>query len=296
MTTTPRVTQRLMMERSLTAMNTGLGRLARTQEQLSSGRLINRPSDSPTGTNDAMRLRAQMSADTQYARNASDGLAALGQTDSTLQSMSDQVRRARDLILQGKSTGSAGPEARAALAAELTQIRESLLTMANTQHMGRSLFGGTSDSKVAYQPDGTFVGDSNAIERTIGQGITAKVNTTGPEAFGVGADNLFNVLTETITNMTTNPDALGADLDRLDAVAGSMRTALADVGTRYGRVETAMSTLTDVNLTNSAALSEVENVDIAKAVVDLQMQEVAYQAALGATARVLQPSLLDFLR
>jgi flagellar hook-associated protein 3 FlgL len=296
MTTTPRVTQRLMMERSLTAMNTGLGRLARTQEQLSSGRVINRPSDSPTGTNDAMRLRAQMAADNQYARNASDGLAALGQADSTLQSMSDQVRRARDLILQGKSTGSAGPDARAALAAELTQIRESLLTMANTQHMGRALFAGTSESTVAYTPDGTFAGDAHAIERTVGQGITVRVNVVGEDAFGVGADNLFNVLTRTIENMTTNPDALGADLDRLDAVAGSMRTALADVGTRYGRVETAMSTLTDVNLTNSAALSEVENVDIAKAVVDLQMQEVAYQAALGATARVLQPSLLDFLR
>ena len=294
--TTPRVTQRLMMERSLTALNTGMGRLARTQEQLSTGRLINRPSDSPTGTNDAMRLRAQMAADTQFSRNASDGLAALGQADSTLQSMSDQVRRARDLVLQGMSTGSAGPAARTALAAELTQIRESLLTMANTQHMGRSLFGGTTDSPVAYQPDGTFAGDGNAVERTVGQGIAVTVNVTGPAAFGTGDDNLFHVLEDAIGNLTGDPSRLGGDLDRLDAVANTMRAALADVGTRYGRVETAMSRLTDANLTSSAALSEVENVDIAKAVVDLQMQEVAYQAALGATARVLQPSLLDFLR
>jgi flagellar hook-associated protein 3 FlgL len=75
-----------------------------------------------------------------------------------------------------------------------------------------------------------------------------------------------------------------------------MLGALADVGTRYGRVEGAQTTLTDANLNNTAALSEVENVDIAKAIVDLQMAEVAHQAALGATARVLQPSLLDFLR
>ena len=182
---TPRVTQRLMVERSLTAMNTGLSRLARSQEQLSTGRLINRPSDSPTGTNDAMRLRAQLTADTQHARNASDGLSALGQTDSTLTSMSDQVRRARDLIVQGASTGSAGPDARAALAAEMTQIRESLLSLANTQHQGRSLFAGTSDSTVAYQPDGTYVGDAFAIERTVGTGITVRANTTGPEAFSV---------------------------------------------------------------------------------------------------------------
>ena len=168
--------------------------------------------------------------------------------------------------------------------------------MANTQHMGRSLFGGTSDNPVAFQPDGTFVGDSHPVDRTVGEGITVTVNTTGPDAFSVGADNLFAVMTDTITRMTTAPDQLGDSLTRLDAVADKMRTALAEVGTRYGRVETAMSTLTDVNLTSSAALSEVENIDLAKAVVDLQMQEVAYQAALGATARVLQPSLLDFLR
>jgi flagellar hook-associated protein 3 FlgL len=296
MTTTPRVTQRLMVERSLTAMNLGMNRLARSQEQLSTGRLINRPSDSPTGTNDAMRLRAQLAADTQHARNASDGLSYLGQTDSTLTSMLDTVRRARDLMVQGASTGSQGPEARAALAAEMTQIRESLLSLANTQHMGRPLFAGTSDSTAAYAPDGTFLGDGFPVERTVGDGITVAVNTIGPAAFSAGADNLFAVLGEAVNRLTAAPDQLGDSMDRLDAVAANMRTAVADVGTRYGRVERAMSTLTDNNLTNTSALSEVENVDIAKAVVDLQLQEVAYQAALGATARVIQPSLLDFLR
>ena len=79
-------------------------------------------------------------------------------------------------------------------------------------------------------------------------------------------------------------------LDRLDAVSERMRTALADVGTRYGRVESALTTVDSTTIDTQAALSEVENVDIAKAIVDLQAQEVAYQAALGATARVIQPS------
>jgi len=294
--TTPRVTQRLMVERSLTALNTGMGRLARSQEQLSTGRLINRPSDSPTGTNDAMRLRAQIAADTQYTRNASDGLAVLGQTDSTMTTMLANVGRARDLLVQGASTGSSGPDARAALAAELTQVREALIGLANTEHMGRPIFAGTSSSPVAYDATGGFVGDQFPIDRTVGEGIAVRVNLTGPEAFTAGADDLFGVLSTAITRLTAAPDQLGDSLTRLDAVAGQMRTALADVGTRYGRVERAMSTLTDTTLSNTASLSEVENVDIAKAVVDLQMQEVAYQAALGATARVIQPSLLDFLR
>lgn len=302
---TPRITQRLMVERSLASLQTGMTRLARSQEQLSSGRIINRPSDSPTGTNDAMRLRAQLAADTQYSRNASDGLSYLGRTDNTLSTMVDAVRRARELVVRGASTGSNGPDARAALATELKQIRESLISLANTEHMGRPLFGGTGTGP-AYTPATPatpppvppvpFTGNSEAVIRTIGDGIEVQVNVNGPDAFSVGGDDLFTVIDDTINAMTTNPAALGDSLARIDAVSQQMLSALADVGTRYGRVEGALSTLTDANLDNTAALSTVENVDIAKAIVDLQMAEVAHQAALGATARVLQPSLLDFLR
>ena len=75
-----------------------------------------------------------------------------------------------------------------------------------------------------------------------------------------------------------------------------MRTALADIGTRANRIDAASSALASSKLDNTKSLSDVENVDVAAAIVDLQMQEVAYQAALGATSRVLQPTLLDFLR
>jgi len=75
-----------------------------------------------------------------------------------------------------------------------------------------------------------------------------------------------------------------------------MRTAQATVGSRVNRVESARDALASSALSNTRSLSDVENVDVAAAIVDLQMQEVAYQAALGATARVLQPTLLDFLR
>ena len=97
-------------------------------------------------------------------------------------------------------------------------------------------------------------------------------------------------------DLRTNPAALGADLDRLDAAQTRIQTAVADVGSRYGRLEQAAQKAKDLTLDLQASLSEVENVDLAKAMVDLQLQEVAYQAALATTGRVLQPSLIDFLR
>ena len=294
--TAARITQRLMVERSLTSLQSGLGRLSDSQEKIASGRTINRPSDSPTGTNDAMRLRAALSAKAQYTRNAEDGESWLGTADSTLTSMLDQVRRAQGLLVQGASTGSNGPDARAALVAELTQIRAGLLDEANTTHLGRPLFGGTTAGSTAYDSNGTYVGDGNAVNRTIGEGISVPVNVTGPAAFSVGGDDLFSVLGDAIDQLRNSPGALGSSQARLEAVAGRMRSALADVGTRVNRVETAAENLAGSTLDATNALSQIENVDIASAIVDLQMQEVAYQAALGATSRVIQPSLLDFLR
>lgn len=89
---------------------------------------------------------------------------------------------------------------------------------------------------------------------------------------------------------------MASSLNRIDAVTTTMRTAQATVGTRVNRIESARDALASSAVSNTQSLSEVENVDIAAAIVDLQMQEVAYQAALGATGRVLQPTLLDFLR
>jgi flagellar hook-associated protein 3 FlgL len=247
-----------------------------------------------------MQLRQQITQNAQFLRNAGDGLARLGTADTVLTSMMDSVRRAHDLALQGASTGSVGLQAREALAMEVQQIRDGLLSQANSTHLGMPLFGGTTTGKVAYVKDGagvvTYAGDSNAVNRRIGADDNVRVDITGPEIFGPAGDDLFDVLADISAKLTSDPGSLGSELDRLDAAMSRITTSLADVGSRFNRLEAGMRINRDAELSLQDSLSQVENVDMARAMVDLQMNEVAYQAALGATARVLQPSLLDFLR
>lgn len=295
-----RITQRMMTQHSLASLQLGLSRVAGSQDRLSSGKSITKPSDSPTGTNDAMRLRAAIAAGDQQVRNAQDGMSWLDDADSTLSSMFDSISRARDLIVQGSSTGSGTPDAREALAQELGQIRDGLLDSANSQHLGRPLFGGTTSGGAAYAQaaDGTvsFVGDTNEVTRTIGDGVHIAVNVTGPATFGANGTDVFAVLGTAIDQLRTDPGSLSTSLTALDAVTGSMRTAQTDIGARYNRIETATTALSSRSLDNQASLSSVEDVDLAQAILDVQTQQTAYQVALGATAKVIQPSLLDFLR
>jgi flagellar hook-associated protein 3 FlgL len=89
---------------------------------------------------------------------------------------------------------------------------------------------------------------------------------------------------------------MSAAIAKITADGTQIVNVQADVGSRTTRIEQARTAATDAQLRLTTSLSEVENTDLPKATVDLKLQEVAYQAALGATARVMQPSLLDFLR
>lgn len=291
-----RVTQNLMTQHSLTGLQTGLSRLAQIQEQLSTGRVLNRPSDSPSDTTSAMRVRSALGQQEQFARNGEDALGWLDQLDNTLGTVSDRLRRVRDLALQGRNAGTS-QTARDALASEVDQIREGLIGTANTQYLGRPIFGGITSGPAAYDSTGAYVGTPGAVNRVIGDGVVVDVQLAGPAVFGPDGASVFDELTALAAGLRAGS---GADMD---TAIGAMTTALArvttqltEVGTRTNRVEAAMQAATDTGLTLTNRLSEIENTDLPKAMVELQMQEVAYQAALASTARVLQPSLVDFLR
>ena len=292
-----RVTQRMLVEGSLGHLQQGLGRLARLQEQLSTGRVINRPSDDPTGTTAAMRLRGSLADQAQYARNAQDGLGWLTQIDSALDAVTATVRRGRDLALQGANASASGQVARDALATEVDELRKDLLARANTTYLDSPVFGGVTAGRTAYDASGNYVGAVGDVNRRIAEGVVVKVDVDGPAVFGDGATSVFAELDALATalragDQTGIGDAITALNARMDTVTAA-RTA---AGTRYQRLEQADQMAGDARLALEKQLSTVENADLAETTVALKLQEVAYQAALGATSRVLQPSLLDFLR
>jgi flagellar hook-associated protein 3 FlgL len=124
-----------------------------------------------------------------------------------------------------------------------------------------------------------------------------RVDVDGTAAFGPTGDSVFDHPSALSTALRVGDQAgISAGITALNADRDRITTTQAEAGSRQNRVLSAMQTASDSELRLSSSLSEVENADLPKTVVDLQMQQVAYQAALGATARVIQPSLLDFLR
>jgi flagellar hook-associated protein 3 FlgL len=295
-----RVTQNTIATNSLANLQTNLGRVSQLQEQMTSGKVINRPSDSPTGTVSVLGLRAEIRTTEQYSRNANDAVSWLGMQDTTLTSINDVLQRVRVLTLQGSNDGAMGPAAREALAAEVTSLRETTRGLANTTFLGRPIFGGTTELGQAFIVTPTqqilYRGDGGEVVRRIGADATVRVDTDGVAVFGPNDSSVFDLLDRLADDLVNNPAALAGDLGELDEATLRVRTALTEVGSRYSRAEAARQAADDRVLTLRATLSGVEDIDLPHTIMDLQMQQMAYQTALGATAKALQPSLLDFLR
>jgi flagellar hook-associated protein 3 FlgL len=298
-----RITQRAVTLTSLQGLYTNLGAVSKLQQQLTSGKTISKPSDDPTGANTALITRQGIAGNAQQARNISDGKTFLNATDSALQDMLSQVQKVRELTVQAMNDGSLDASARADIATQVTGLRQSLLGQANQVVQGHPLFGGVTSGAVASDTTGKYVGAGDGTNqatwtvRRVSDVESIRVDVTGPEAFGDPASgkDLFAVV-GSIASHVGSSSALQTDLGDLDAVIKKMTTALADIGTRSDRMDTAAQVNTAASLNLQTQQQQVEDIDLAKTIMNLQMQQNGYQAALSATAKALTPTLVEYLR
>jgi flagellar hook-associated protein 3 FlgL len=295
-----RITHRAVTQTALLGLNTNLSSVAKLQQQLTSGKLISAPSDSPTGANKALQIRQDQSAVQQFAKNTADGQSWLDATDTALNTAVSQVQRVRALTVQALNDGAVSTSSQRAIAVEVAALRESLLGVANSSINDRALFGGVTQGSTAYDGDGTYVGAppvGEGITRRVSSADRIRIDVTGPEAFGPpGPADLFSLIGKIATDVESAPDALAGDLEALDVALDRLLGAAASVGARSARMEAAGQVNTDLQLTLASQLVDVEDIDLAKTIMELNQTEVGYKAALQATAQVIQPTLVDFLR
>lgn len=290
-----RITHQTIQRSTLRNLQTNLSAMAGLQAQMSSGKKIQVPSDDPAVAGSVMHLRATQRQLDQYSRNATDGDSWLTTVDSALAGSLTSLRRVRDLVVQS-GNGGLGPTSREAIAAELEGLRDDLTSQANTTYLGRTVFAGTSGAGVAFDDTYAWNGSTTAtVERQIGPSTVVRVDADGAQVYGEGAGSVFALVDDLAADLRAGVDVT----DRLDAIddrMDAMLTATASTGSRQRVLQSVATELTGQALTVKSQLAGAEDIDLAEVIMNLKLQEVAYQGALGAGARVLQPSLLDFLR
>ena len=290
-----RITNSMVSRTVLADIQNVQAQLTATQERLSSGKQITKPSDDPFGTSRALLFTNEISANTQYQSNVQDASSWLSTSDTAMSSMSGDAGRARDLLLQG-ANGSLDQNDKDAIADELDQLADSIKTAGNTQYAGNYVFAGTKTQTPPFTVGGvdTYGGDTNAINRAIGDGVTMQVNATGDQV----VSPILTAIRQAATDLRAGgtPANLGTtDLNALDAATAQLSSAQATVGARENRLTSATSRLQQIQVAQSQQLSDTADADVAQTMIDFSTQSAVYQAALKAGANLIQPSLMNFL-
>jgi len=291
-----RVTTRMTAVAAQRQLQASHARLAEAQDKASTLDKIGRPSDDPLALGEALRVKGLQAAAVQHQRNADDADGWLSTGDDALTAVHSLLAKVRDVTVQGANQGALSPEARDALARSVEGLRADLLQTAGTRYAGRSVFAGTSDAPVAVAADGTWNGvPGSSVERRIGPETTVRVDVDGSAVFGTGATSVFALLDDLAADLRAGT-AVAPRLEDLDARMSAVRAVQGDLGARHAQLLRTKETLIDTSASLEQRRSDLEDLDLAAAVLDLRLQETAYQSALAVTAKVLQPTLMDFLR
>jgi flagellar hook-associated protein 3 FlgL len=293
-----RATGNQIVRQTLFDLNKVTERLAKDQRQLSGGKAISQPEDDPFGAGRAIFLRGEISDVQQFQRTINEGTAWLDTSDIALNNVTGAVQRLRELVMQA-ANGTNDQGGLDAIAAEVGQLKETIREQANTTFAGRFIFSGTATTTRPYPgPGNTTAGNAGSVQRLIAPGQTVAVNQLGTDVFGADGANLFDLIDTIQSDLTSgNRQGLGTTaLNGLDAAADRILNARANVGALTNRLETQMSRLKDQEVNVASLLSKTEDADMAKTMVSFATHQATYQAALQAGAKVIQPSLLDFLR
>jgi flagellar hook-associated protein 3 FlgL len=278
-------------------------RLGQAQRELATGRRLNSPSDDPLSAVGALSTRSEISRNRQYERNAAAASGFTTASDEAMQSVWSRANRVRELLISARSSSNGDANAQAAISGELTQLREELLGLSNTAHMGRSVFGGTAGGPAYDTATGAYLGDAGVFQLTVASNNTVRVNVTGTMAFGTfngGAPlsgDLFQIVAEGATEVAAGNDAgIVAVLNALEVAVNRLEDAQVELGGWARRINDLQDGRDSVHLDLTERLSLLEDADLAEVSVRARSTEIAYEAALRTANMVLGPSLADFLR
>lgn len=303
-----RVTNQGMLNNYLNNLNRNLTKMTKYQDQLSSGKEIRRPSDDPFAVTRSMSLTTSINQNSQYLKNIEDSMGWTDMTDSALGDIGDILNRVRELTIQG-ANGTLSDTDQGAVQDEVEQLADQIAQIGNANYDGRYIFGGQDTTRSPFhvgenglEYNGATQEGNEMLVREISQNVTMEINIPGSWIMeGKNAElseDLPSVLNNIVNAMQTgDTESLGGDLlGQLDEHIDNILALRSEMGAKYNRLEAAKSKNGEETFNMTKLLSKTEDIDFPKKVMEYMNMQAVYMASLSTGSKILQPTLLDFLR
>ncbi|MBM3214560.1 flagellar hook-associated protein 3 [Candidatus Poribacteria bacterium] len=278
----------------------------RTQEEVTTGRRLLRPSDDPVAARQALLHRAQLAQIEQYKSNIDLSIGDLNAADSFLDDVNLRITRAKEVAIQMGSDANS-PGARKAAAFEIDALIDDLIALGNSSFRGRSIFAGENTTAAAFTRSGdtvTYHGTDTGAQRRIAED-TPLVETTIPasqflfstrDASNVVTDGIFRTLATLKTALNANDaNAIRDSIQSLTADQSRVQSARTVIGGRTERVQQTRVRLENTESEIRSLQSTIEDADLAESISEMQLRQTALQATLGVASQTIPLSLMDLL-
>lgn len=277
-------------------------RMQRLQEQIASGKKINRPSDDPSGARKVLSLRSEGLRLEQYSKNIQTSIRSIEFSTSTLHDTTTFIQRVQELTIQGVN-GATDQAGRDAIASEINGILEAILQIANSSRMGLYIFAGTETTTMPFEAtrnaEGditaiTYKGNREKIKYPVGPGSSTQVNQPGAEVFI--DSKIFTTLMAIRDNLAGGAlEFARAELDNIKNAHTDILQFVSKGGAIVSALEFSDNRMKDAKVSLEGTLGEVEGADLAELILKLKEQENILQAVLASGVFILNTSILDFM-
>jgi flagellar hook-associated protein 3 FlgL len=323
-----RVTQNTNFATIQEAIHRSRSRMGKYKMQTASTRKLNSPSDDPVGATKVLQMRTGKLKNEQFQMNANMAQSFLSNSEHVLSELSEIVVRAKELALAQASGISGNDSSRLGVAEEINQLYQQAVSSANRRVGDRYLLAGYRVDQPAVDEKGRYQGDSGQMMVEIADEVFIAMNVPGIDVFNTdsknsndsnrqreegrnlaspsGADferhlgenvNLFDELqTLRISLLSGDLEGIRSTLDRLDDMHAKLVATRAKIGSRLNGLQNTLSALERQNLVNAELSSTLEDADMVEVMTGLAREETILRSALQSSQKLVQPTLMDFLR
>jgi flagellar hook-associated protein 3 FlgL len=296
-----RVTQNITTNNFIIATRNQTASMLKLQKQIATQKRINKISDDPIGMSHVLDYRRNLAAIEQYEQNINRGITRLEHNESILDFAADLVGQARQ-IAADHSGGNVSAEARLLAAYRTRELHDQIIQLANSKFEGNYIFSGHATDTPPFAPDGRYDGDDGKARIMVAENVEIKIDANGSNIFGpIGGVDLFSDLQELIAGLEDADLAAGsvrikATIDPLFNAREQINNKRTENASIFYRLEATQDYWSNLKPKVNEALASTEEVDITQAVLELKNLELAYEITLATAARIIQPTLMDFLR
>lgn len=310
-----RITTGMLSSGYMRNINNNLGQLQKYEYQLSSQKKLTKLSDDPIGIIKSMEARVKLANVEKYQNNVENAQTWMTQSETALDELNDVITKVYESSLEA-ATDTVTEDDRKAIAALVKEMRDHLLTIGNAKLGEKYIFGGYNTSTAPFAVDSAtgkvlyngldmsdaanaalIAEDGQTIQYEIGYNMKTDVSMTGTKLFGMGDDNIYNLMDNLYNALEGGASAseLGEYSSKLLSAQSRTLSNLAEIGGKTNRLKLMANrySVDEVNFTEIK--SKVEDIDVAETTVQWQTAMAVYNYALKIGSSILQASLVDYM-